>query len=608
MDLSKAHLHWRVSRRNGKEYKSYSLARAFRENGKNRKQILLKLGKLSDAEVNQWKKALLILKGRNAGIASLDEIITVANYAYLDIAVLLETWHSWDLNKIFADDRTRDVPLWAVAATLTINRCVNPLSKSQVCSWFPKTFLPFILNIQPSQMNPSRIFRELSAIEELKSDLSEHLYKEVAKRDPSSMESVFYDLSSTTFSGTKCLLMDWGFCKEGYENHMVLALVVNKKGLPIYWETLQGCTSDATTIELLVRNLKSRFEIATSTMVFDRGMVSDENLILLESFEIKYISAMDRNQIEGLADVDFSHFSVATLEEAEKKVQTMSCFTKLNDTTYYHEVKSEEVSKRRYILCFNPQLCSDQKKAQRQAIAKFESSVRSINQELLCAKNSRSEESSLNKFKNEMSIEQKGYLEIKLRKKTIELETEQGTKRISTYQGKVVIDEQKWQTAGRLDGFWMLVTNHNERTENGAFSQDAEAVIKPYREKVVIESAFRDIKSCIEIAPVHVWTLEHVKAHYTICVLAYLLDRTLTLKLHERPGICSEKVVAHTRLYSELETCLINHTKVAGTSMEAAGLTQPTPVQKELIERIGLTHLLQEDLIKKYFDEVASYV
>jgi transposase len=87
--------------------------------------------------------------------------------------------------------------------------------------------------------------------------------------------------------------MDWGFCKEGYENHIVLALVVNKKGLPIYWEVLSGCTADVTTIELLERNLRDRFNSKTSTMVFDRGMVSDTNLSLLEQRKIKYISAMD---------------------------------------------------------------------------------------------------------------------------------------------------------------------------------------------------------------------------------------------------------------------------------------------------------------------------
>ena len=39
MDLSKLHLHWRVGKRGKKEYKSYSLARAYREDGKNKKKI-----------------------------------------------------------------------------------------------------------------------------------------------------------------------------------------------------------------------------------------------------------------------------------------------------------------------------------------------------------------------------------------------------------------------------------------------------------------------------------------------------------------------------------------------------------------------------------------
>ena len=60
--------------------------------------------------------------------------------------------------------------VWVVVAILTINRCVDPSSKSQVASWFQQTALPFILNIDPSQINPSRIFRELTIIEKLKTE------------------------------------------------------------------------------------------------------------------------------------------------------------------------------------------------------------------------------------------------------------------------------------------------------------------------------------------------------------------------------------------------------------------------------------------------------
>ncbi len=91
--------------------------------------------------------------------------------------------------------------------------------------------------------------------------------------------------------------------------------------------------------------------------------------------------------------------------------------------------------------------------------------------------------------------------------------------------------------AGRLDGFWLLVTNQIEK-EDDEYTISTKNVIAPYREKVVIESVFRDIKSFMEIAPVHVWTQAHVKAHYTICVLSHLLNRILTLRLHKNIDLC----------------------------------------------------------------------
>ncbi len=53
----------------------------------------------------------------------------------------------------------------------------------------------------------------------------------------------------------------------------MLALIVNTKGLPIYWEVLEGNTADATTIAWLLDRLKRKLSITLPipTMVFDRG-------------------------------------------------------------------------------------------------------------------------------------------------------------------------------------------------------------------------------------------------------------------------------------------------------------------------------------------------
>ena len=59
------------------------------------------------------------------------------------------------------------------------------------------------------------------------------------QQNAQALSRVFYDLSSATFSGCKCVLTKWEHCKTGYQNHVVLALIVNQEGLPFYWETLR---------------------------------------------------------------------------------------------------------------------------------------------------------------------------------------------------------------------------------------------------------------------------------------------------------------------------------------------------------------------------------
>lgn len=608
MELAELHLNWGACQYKGKAYKSYSLARSYRKDGKNRKEIVCKLGKLSDDAVEQWRNVLEIFKNPGAIRTELKNIVIESTHAYLDVAVALEAWNSWGLNPVFdsIDKRTkRAVPLSSLAALLAINRCIDPASKSRVPAWAEKTTLPALLNIPIAEINPSRIFRELTFIEACKDQLTQHLCKKMLADSPESMKSLFYDLSSTTFTGSKCMLISWGHCKEGYENHIVLAMIVNTEGLPIYWEVLEGGTADATTISWLLDRVKQKLSVAIPipTMVFDRGMVSDENLHLLEADKIKYISAMDKNQIEGITSFDFSDFKKMTVEDAENPKLNFPGFTKLNKTTYCKEIIV--IGERRYILCFNPQLFKDQRNAREEQIVMFKSFVEDSNRELLNAKNDREEKATKDKFSAYLRKSKlQGFINVDLEEKWVPKQLKTMLKAIRSYQGSYRIDESKKLEVGRLDGFWLLVTNLSEKID-GNFIQDTGAVVQPYRDKVVIESSFRDIKSFIEICPVHVWKPEHVRAHYTICVLAYLVDRTLTLALHDNIGKESKEIVAHERLYEELERCQLTLLKIVGTNQGIYRFTEQTDKQKELLKRLKMTHLGTEAALKTLSAQIA---
>jgi len=593
MDLRKLHLHWGACKRGRKVHKSYSLARAYRQDGKNRKETVLKLGKLTDEEAEQWRQLLQAAKNPSNAVVN---PTVMDNYAYLDVAVMLETWNFWGLSEAFdaGEQKERMVPLSSLAAILAINRCVDPASKSRTTMWFRRTALPFLLNMPASEMNPSRLFRELDCIEERKDAIAQHLCKKMHEHYPDSMKAFFYDLSSTTFSGSQCLLMSWGHCKEGYENHIVLALIVNTKGLPIYWEILEGGTADATTIGWLLDRLKTKLPISIPTMVFDRGMVSDDNLSLLETNETKYISAMDKNQIEEITKIDFNQFTSMTADDAELQMNQRSDFIKLDEITYCKEVCMH--NNRRYVLCFNAQLFNDQRKARIEQLTNFESFVKEQNRELLLAKNDREQASTKDRFDGRLrKVNLHGFVEIQLEEMYVPKRTKKMLKAIRSYQAKMLINEEKKTAAGKLDGFWLLVTNHIEK-DGDRFVQDTTSVVQPYREKVIIESSFRDIKSFIEIAPIHVWKPDHVRAHYTICVLAHLIDRTLTMRLHENPGKTTANVVSHERLYDELAECELNR---IGTSQwqNRYSLTEPKAKHKELLKRLNMSHLIGDAVL-----------
>ena len=93
----------------------------------------------------------------------------------------------------------------------------------------------------------------------------------------------------------------------------------------------------------------------------------------------------------------------------------------------------------------------------------------------------------------------------------------------------------------------------------------------------------------------YVWTEAHVKAHYTICVLSHLINRTLTLRLHRHRGDTTKAIMSHERLYETLSSCQIDRIAVENVQLSTYNMTRPNLAQQELLERVGLINLLNRD-------------
>lgn len=89
-----------------------------------------------------------------------------------------------------------------------------------------------------------------------------------------------------------------------------------------------------------------------------------------------------------------------------------------------------------------------------------------------------------------------------------------------------------------------------------------------------------------------------IKAHYTICVLSYLINRTPTSRLHQYKGAVTSDIVSHEKLYTKLAGCMIDQFKIKNVGLLTYNMSIPDAEQKELLDRIKLKNLTGDNIVK----------
>jgi transposase len=78
----------------------------------------------------------------------------------------------------------------------------------------------------------------------------------------------------------------------------VLALVVTPEGFPLTYEVFPGHRLDLTTLEHILDTIEKKFGQARRLWVFDRGIVSDDNLKLLRQHGAHYLVGTPKSQLK----------------------------------------------------------------------------------------------------------------------------------------------------------------------------------------------------------------------------------------------------------------------------------------------------------------------
>jgi hypothetical protein len=584
------HLSYSFSKYKGKKYKSYTIAESYREGKKVKKRTIWPVGKLTDAQAQQMKLILKVAQGKGKTITQLEDIVVKESKAYLDIAVVNALWNYWQLDQAFDFDisaSTLSTPL--VAKILTINRCTAPCSHYSVPRWAEQTALARVLDVDLSRLNDDKIYYELDKIHENHFSIENYLFKQTYKNNADSYQYINYDLTTSYFVGYKCTLSAFGKGKAECRGRrqVLLGVLINDEGYPFKWDVFAGNTAEVKTLKRNIDACKKRFQLAGAnvTMVFDRGIISDDNAQMIEDAQMKYISALDRNQIPGCG-VDLVPFKEISIDDESPKP---AGYKKYDDQLYFND--HGIVGNKRFIIGFNPTLFAEDRKNRKEKIDFFESYLKNENKDLKNAKRDRKRQATENRVLNELKrLKIKKYYEQPvLDPIVVEKRLKNGSvKSVNSFKVQINKKAEVIESDKLLDGVCVFITNHIERQGRG-HKVTPHMVIRAYRDKIKIEDVFKNVKSFLKIRPFFVNTEKHVKAVYTVCILAYFLNKFLANQRKtsgEKDYLNSKELYAP---FSNIDSVTL-FDKISGKSITKS--VELSEMTKDVLEKIGMSHVL----------------
>ena len=599
-DMNHINLWDRSSSYKGKVYRSYALATNYTdENGKRKKLEVLKLGKLTKEAVNIWRMKLQILNSNSEEIslADLNTVQYAESKSYLDIAILNYIYDILELNKVFNINEL-DVGTKDVAKILTLSRCLDPQAHYKTVDWFRDSYLPEIMNINPDKYNKNKLFRELSNIHSCKIELQKHFAQLSKKYKDEGLEVYFFDATTSYFEGTYCDLAESAKDKTtGYQDKVILIfLVTDKQGFPICWNVFGGRAKESVEFQKIASDMCKDLGIKEVTFCFDRGISSIANYKLIEGEELnsKFISGLRCDQIENVFDLEafvektreklIEGFKLNT-EKDKKIIKPINGFYRLGKDRFYRDLGA--IGKRRHVVSFNIDIYNKVRSDRLSMVEITKQELDSLNNDYALAKKGREFNPLENKIKDAIS---KYKLNSVFNYEIVPMATKSKNP-VQTYKIKYFVNQDAIYELEKNDGILVYITNHTEKIEKLHFQVPASQIVQHYKNKYLIENAFRHLKSFADLRPFHVRLVGHVKAHVDICMTSYFINTYIYNKL-------SPQGISLAHFYSTLKSfsrvCKLD----TGTGQTVSLLKTLSKEMIKMIKFLGASSVLSKNSLE----------
>src|SRR6202166_2661357 len=484
----------------------------------------------------------------------------------------LELWKRLELDSFFEhamDHELADVAWSRVAALLAINRLCAPGSELAIEQrWYPSTALDDLLEIEDGKINDTRLYRCLDRILPHKTKLERHLKDRYGALFGAEFDVLLYDLTSTYVEGAaeKNPMVRRGYSRDHRPDceQLVIALIVNNEGFPFSYETFDGNRADVSTMETMLRMVERKYGKARRIWVFDRGIVSEENLAAIRKRDGQYLTGTPRSQMKQLeAELLRDDWTRVRPEVEVKKVAIP---------------QGEET----YILCRTSGRQEKEKAIRNRFSNSMEKALQGLEKTIVAGrlKDRNKMERRLGKIQARHPSVNDLY-DVALR------DTAAGVRLF----WQIKEDRKNWRES--REGAYLLRTNLK--------AEPAGELWAKYMQLTEAEASFRALKSQLWVRPLFHQLEPRVKAHVMVAFLGYALWVTLKHLLKRRPviapkpsasGVDNVRPMSPMRaiaLLSTLQSADIVLPTTDGREIRLRRITEPTAEQKSLLRQLGIS-------------------
>jgi hypothetical protein len=426
-----------------------------------------------------------------------------------------------------------------VIFAMVANRALEPLSKLACSKWLcERAWIDGL-----AEVDEDACYRAMDWLLEIEDELAERVYFATADLLNLEVDLLFFDTTSTYFEREQAdaALTDddgnvvapafraFGHSKDHRDDlpQVVIGMAVTRTGIPIRVWCWPGNTNDQELIREVKDDLRA-WRLGRVVWVADRGFQSQENRRYLQRAGGHYILG---EKLRGKS------------KEAKAALSRQGRYHPVAGNLRVKEVIIDDGTMRdRFVVCHNPEQAARDRQVREQLLAQLTETIAGT---------------------DNLTAQERSKL-------AGEISASRGLKRYlrATKTGLLRVDRGAVTAEAQLDGKFLL------RTSDPTLS--VEDIALGYKQLLEIERGWRDMKTTLDLRPVHHRKEDRIRAHVLLCWLALLLIRI------------AENQAGDTwrNLRDELQRMhLGTFTGTAGTSRQR---TELTASQREILRALGV--------------------